>query len=390
MAGRMTGALAGVAARFRLDGEVVRAEPHGRGHINDTYRIVCGRGRKRMRYILQHINRQVFPDPVGQIRNIDKVLAHLRRKQEDPRRLLTLVPTLDGKAYWRDPQGEFWRVYLYIEKARSRDSVRGPRQAYEAAKLFGAFQSSLADLSGALAETIPGFHDTPKRYRDFARAARRDAAGRAREAAREIDFAGRNKEAAGILSRLAERDEVPTRIVHNDTKINNVLFDENTGEGLCVLDLDTVMPGLSLYDFGDMVRAGVNPAAEDEPDVSKVAVRLPVFEGFARGYLEGAAGMLNEVERAHLAASAKVISFELGLRFLTDFLNGDRYFKTSRPGQNLDRCRTQFRLMELLSRSEGELQAIVASAARPPFSSSRRKPGPSSSSRRRPGPRTCR
>lgn len=363
MSGRAARSLAETAARFRLEGEVLAAEPHGRGHINDTYRIVCGRGTKRRRYILQHINRHVFPDPVGQLRNIDRVLSHLRRKERDPRRVLSLVPTREGESFQRDERGEYWRVYLYIEGGRSRDAIRRPQQAYEAARLFGKFQSALADFPGDLVETIPGFHDTPKRYRAFEAAVREDRVGRAREAAREIAFAQSHKRLAGTLSRLVRRGEVPVRIVHNDTKINNVLFDAVTGEGLCVLDLDTVMPGLALYDFGDMVRAGVNAAAEDEPDLSKVAVRLPVFEGFARGYLAGAAGMLNKAELAHLAASPRVIAFELGLRFLTDFLEDDRYFKIHRPGQNLDRCRTQFRLMELLSRKEGELQSIVDSAA---------------------------
>ena len=352
-------AAANAAAHFEMPGDLLRAEPFGHGHINDTYRITFDRGGIRRRYILQRINSGVFHDPLALLDNMQRVLEHLKRKVSDPRRVLRPVPARDGKPCWRDAAGEYWRAADFIEGTVTHFSVRTAKQAYEAARAYGRFQSLLADLPGPrLKETIPGFHDTPKRLADFRKALKADDAGRAKEVAREADFVLEN---AGIAGRF--HNGMRERVVHNDTKVDNVLFDHETGEGLCVIDLDTVMPGLPLHDFGDLVRSAVSSAAEDEPDLSKLRISRSIFEGLARGYLETAGAFLSRDEVGLLAFSGRLIAYELGMRFLTDFLNGDTYFKIHHPTHNLERCRVQFRLVELLGEAEGRLQSCVDSLA---------------------------
>ena len=348
------------AAHFRMPGRLSRIEPVGGGHINDTYRLVFTRDGRLRRYILQRVNRRVFRDPVSQMENIERVLRHLKAKAEGARRALRLVPARDGSALWRDPAGETWRATAYIEGTRTLTVARTPAQAYQAARAFGRFQLLLSDLGGSrLRETLPHFHDTPRRVAAFRNALSEDRLGRARRVRREADCVLSHEPAAGVIEELKARGAIPERVVHNDTKIDNVLFDAATGEGLCVVDLDTVMTGVSLHDFGDLVRSAVSPAPEDETDLGKVALRMPVFEALARGYLEGAGAVLNGEERRLLAFSSRLIAFELGMRFLTDYLEGDVYFKIRRPGHNLDRCRSQLRLAELLSLGEVEMDRVV-------------------------------
>jgi aminoglycoside phosphotransferase (APT) family kinase protein len=255
-----------------------------------------------------------------------------------------------------DDLEQYWRAYRFIEGAKSFDEVRSEQQAFEAAKAFGGFQSMLANLPGGrLAESIPHFHDTPKRFTDFEWALDADAAGRAEHARDEVAFAIERTTIAGALVQAG----LPERVTHNDTKLNNVLLDEHTGEGICVIDLDTVMPGFAAYDFGDMVRTMTCPAAEDQQDLSRVDMDFRLFEAVLRGYLEGAGSLLTAEERASLITGAKVIVFEQGVRFLTDYLGGDAYYKVSRPGQNLDRCRTQLKLLESIERQEEAMQRLL-------------------------------
>jgi len=351
--------LAAAVAAFSADGEFASAEPCGSGHIHDTYSVRFDRGGH---ILLQRMNTQIFKDPVAVVENIERVTTHLRTRREDAsdaeRRVLQLVRARDGKAWHVDGAKNCWRAYRFIESARSYDEVSSPGQAFVAAKAFGGFQRMLTDLPGPrLTETIPDFHNTAKRYIAFERAASEDAAGRCEQARQEIAFARSRQAVAGVLVDKG----LPERVTHNDTKLNNVLLDERTGEGICVIDLDTVMPGLAAYDFGDMVRTMTCPAAEDERDLSRVEMSFALFEGVLRGYLAEAGDFLTAGERESLIAGAQVIVFEQGIRFLTDFLAGDRYYKVSRPGQNLDRCRTQFRLLESIEEQESAMERLLRS-----------------------------
>lgn len=356
-----------VGRHFQIAGRFEGAAPRGSGHINDTYAATYLDGEQRRHYIHQRINHHIFRDPAAMMDNIARVTRHVQQKlagtpgAQPTRESLTLIPARDGAAYHVDADGYFWRTYLLVEEAVSLDTVSQPEQAYEAACAFGQFQQQVADLPGPrLHETIPAFHHTPLRYQALITALRRDVQGRARSARAEIAFAEAHEPLSRILVELQARGLAPERITHNDTKINNVLLDRATGRGLCVIDLDTVMPGLSLYDFGDLVRTAVSPAAEDERDLAKVQVRLPFFEALVRGYLRGAGSTLTATEVEHLPEAGMLISFETGLRFLTDHLAGDTYFKIHRPDHNLDRCRTQFALVAQLEQNLDALRAIVA------------------------------
>lgn len=349
-----------VAGHFQIVGELVSAAPYGNGHINDTYYGVFNQGGTDVRYIFQRINHAVFKNPVLLMENIRRVTEHVAAKFTDElertRRVLTLIPAHDGRPYYRDPNGNHWRVYVFIEKARTFDTVESTDQAFQAAKAIGQFQKMLADLPAPrLHDTIPDFHHTPKRFAAMEKAVEADAVNRAKLAAAEIEFALKNKVFASVLTDA----KLPERVTHNDTKLNNVLLDNATGEGVCVIDLDTVMPGLALYDFGDMVRTMTSPAKEDEHDLSKVTMRLPMFEALARGYLSAAAEFLTPAEKGLLAFSGKLITFEIGLRFLADYLVGDTYFKVHRENHNLDRCRTQFKLVESIAQQEEQMNKLV-------------------------------
>jgi hypothetical protein len=356
-----------IAEAFDIPGVWQEARPHGQGHINDTYAAWYQEGRRRVRYIHQRINHHIFRNPEAVNENIHRVTSHLRRKlvaegsTDVTRETLTLIPTREGRFCHLDPRGNYWRTYLFIENSRSHEVVETPAQAREAAQAFGRFVRLLADLPGPrLHETIPGFHDTPQRFRTLARAVTNDSCNRARSAAPEIAFALQREPMASVLQNLHARGHIPERITHNDTKFNNILMDADTGRGLCVTDLDTVMPGLTLHDFGDMVRTTTSPAAEDEPDLGKVTMQMPMFEALVRGYLDALGPYLNSLERQHLAFAGKLITFEIGLRFLTDYLQGDIYFKTHRPGHNLDRCRTQFKLVQSMEEQEESMQALLS------------------------------
>lgn len=351
---------------FALEGEVVAAAPHGSGHINDTFAVTVSQAGAPVRYIFQRINHTIFKDVPALMDNIVRVTAHQRERllatggEDASRRALTVIPGRTGEPFVRDTHGRWWRAYLFIEKALTHDKIEAPAQAREAARAFGEFQRLLADLPGArLHETIPNFHHTPGRFAAFETALAADSAGRAAEAAAEIAFARSRAPLARKLTDLLAAGLVPERVTHNDTKLNNVMLDEATGSGVCVIDLDTVMPGLSLYDFGDMVRTGTNAAAEDETDLSKVVARAEIFAALAEGFLAGCGSALNAVERAHLAVSGQVMTYEVGLRFLTDHLQGDVYFKTKYAGHNLVRARNQFALLRSLEAQADDFQRII-------------------------------
>jgi len=277
------------------------------------------------------------------------------------RHSLCVVKTRDAKTCYRDDQGNWWRMYLFVEGASTFDKVESVRQAFEAARAYARFQLMLADLPAPrLHETIPNFHNTPMRLAALLEAVQRDPCNRAREVKAELEFVERR---IGMCGRLLDRHakgEIPERITHNDTKLNNVMLDEKTWEGVCVVDLDTVMPGLALYDFGDMVRSATASAAEDEQDLSKVRMRMDMFEALAKGYLAEAT-FLTPAEREELVFSGRLITMMIGMRFLTDYLQGDTYFKIKRPSHNVDRCRGQFKMVESMEEQADAMERIVAS-----------------------------
>lgn len=358
--------LATLSGVFRLPGQFKSGAPYGSGHINDTFAITMVEGGASVRYILQRINHRIFRDVPGLMENVQRVTAHAARRMaaagaaDASRRALTVIPTRDDQPVHRDAGGGWWRCYVFIEGARTYDVIEHPRQAREAARAFGEFQKLLVDLPGErLRETIPHFHDTRRRFENLQKAIEKDVRGRVAEACAEITFVRDREPQVAVLLDLQRSGKIPERVTHNDTKLNNVMIDDTTQEGICVIDLDTVMPGLALYDFGDMVRSATNAAAEDERDLERVHARLPIFEALVEGYLAAARSFLTPAELDHLAFSGRLITLEIGMRFLTDFLEGDVYFKTKRPGHNLDRARNQFALVRSLEAQQAAMELIV-------------------------------
>jgi hypothetical protein len=351
-----------VARQFRTGGDFLSVTPHGSGHINDSYCAIFRQSGAPVRYLLQRINHSIFKDPTALMENIRRVTSHLAEKiageADSNRHVLTLIPARDGMVWHRDNDGNYWRAYRFIEKARTYDAVESTEQAFQAAKAFGRFQQLLVDLPAPrLHDTIPDFHHTPKRLMALEQAIASDVANRAILVKPEIEFALAHQSIGSVLLDA----NLPERVTHNDTKFNNVMLDDATGEGICVVDLDTVMPGLSLYDFGDMVRTTTSPTNEDEQNLSKVTMQFPMFEALVRGYLTTAGCFLTEAETQHLVFSGKLITFEQGIRFLTDYLAGDAYYKVHRDGHNLDRCRTQFKLLESIEQQEESMDRMVQS-----------------------------
>ena len=355
-----------IARKFSLTGDILSATPYGTGHINDTYKVEVKPYGGPCRFVLQRINHHVFRQPDELMANVERVCAHAYaklRQAKDPeadRRTLRLILTLTGHAWYVDEAGNRWRCYHFIEGATGHDVVRSPQQAYAAAKSFGAFQAILADLPGGrLHETIPNFHHTPSRFTRFQQALAKDSHGRAAASIPEIAFALARAHDVSVIADALRDGTLPERVTHNDTKLNNVLLDDVTQEGVCVIDLDTVMPGSVLYDFGDLVRTSTSPVAEDEIDLAKVHMQFPMFEALVKGYLESAGGFLTSKEKTLLPFAGKLITFEIGLRFLTDWLEGDTYFKIKRPTHNLDRARTQFKLVESIEAQLPAMQTLV-------------------------------
>ena len=355
-----------IGSRFAVQGKLSEAAEINSGHINSTYSgSYMQPDGSLQRYIFQSINRNVFKDPYGVMRNVERVTRHinnkvLRTKRDLGGQTLNLFPARTGGSWVEDANGGVWRCYNFIEGCVTYDVVETPRQAFQAARAFGSFQDLVSDLDASLIrETIPDFHHTPKRFQRLLDVAAADPVGRLESVRTEFEFALARQAMTSIVTDLLAAGDIPVRVTHHDTKINNVMIDAATDEAVCVIDLDTVMPGLVLYDFGDLVRSATSPAAEDETDLSKVRMRMPIFEALVGGYLDAARQFLSEAEVRHLVLGGKLMTFEVGIRFLTDHLEGDVYFKTHRPGHNLDRCRTQFRLVECVEEQEEAMNAFV-------------------------------
>ncbi len=351
---------------MQFKGEVKEYRGYGNGHINDTFLVtVLLEDGSEQRYILQRMNHEIFRQPEELMENISRVTGFLREKiirnQGDPNReTMNLIPTKDGGYFYKDEIGSYWRAFLFIERATSFDKVQSPKDFYESAVAFGHFQHMLSDYPAqTLHETIPDFHNTPVRFERFQQVVKEDICGRADGVQDEIRFFMEHGEEMGTTMRLLESDRLPLRVTHNDTKLNNIMIDNETGKGICVIDLDTVMPGLSINDFGDSIRFGANTAAEDEQDLSRVSLDLDLFDCYTDGYLEGCCGSLTKKEIEMLPMGAKLMTMECGMRFLTDYLEGDVYFKTHRPGHNLDRTRTQIALVKDMERKWDAMRSIV-------------------------------
>lgn len=350
-----------IIEQFDIAGEVTGAKMYGSGHINTTYRVHT----TEEEYILQKVNTFVFKNMDLLAENVAGVTAYLASVIEarggNPRReTLQVIHTKDGRNYWKGEDGYSYRMYYFITDASCYDAVEKPEDFYESAVAFGKFQSLLAMYPvETLHETIPDFHHTAKRFEVFKKAVEQDVCGRAASVQPEISFVMNHAADMPVLTDMLERGELPLRVTHNDTKLNNIMIDNQTGKGICILDLDTVMPGLSVNDFGDSIRFGANTAAEDATDLSKVSLDLELYEIYVKGFLEGCQGILTENEIKMLPMGAKMMTLECGMRFLTDYLEGDTYFKIRRKHHNLDRCRCQFALVADMERKWDEMAAIV-------------------------------
>ena len=340
---------------FSFEGKAVSSEKYGSGHINSTFLVVTDSGK---RYILQKINNKIFPDVAGLMNNIMLVTEHLKKKYTEPRRVLTLVKTIDGKPF-AEIDGEYWRAYDFVEDSLCLQLPENNDDFYESAVAFGSFGQALSDFPvEKLVEVIPDFHNTPSRFKKFHEVLEKDPLGRAALVQEEIKFCLDREKEMGTLQRLRDEKMLPDRVTHNDTKLNNVLLDKDTRKSLCVIDLDTVMPGLCLYDYGDSIRFGASTALEDEKDLSKVSMSLDLFKIYTKGFVSALPNLTKE-EREYLPLGAKTMTFECGMRFLTDYIDGDHYFAVHREGHNLDRARTQFKLVADMESKWEEMKKVV-------------------------------
>ncbi|HEX9860505.1 MAG TPA: aminoglycoside phosphotransferase family protein [Nitrospirota bacterium] len=359
--------LQSIIAHFSVPGTLVRADRFGSGLINDTWLCEFRESGGMRKYILQRINTAVFGNPGEVMENVELVTSHITdrlrsRGVQDPAAVTpALIRTRNGRSYLRDDAGAFWRMFHFIESGVVYDAVIDVKHAYEVGRGLGLFQSLVSDLSpDKLYDTLPGFHHTPKYLLELDEAFKADVKGRAAGVAAEREFVDQRRQIAPLLTDLLASGEIPLRVVHNDSKVNNVMIHAETREALCMLDLDTVKPGIVHFDFGDCVRSAANPAGEDAADLSRVGIDLSLFEAVAGGYLREAEGFLTQKEIELLPASVKVITFELGMRFLADYLRGDTYFRITHPGHNLHRARVQFRLLESIEAAEDGMATLLA------------------------------
>lgn len=354
-----------MAMQFQIAGTPVVIEPYGSGHINDTYRLITSDSQEEHQYILQRMNSSIFPNAEELIDNVSKVTSFLQKKIReeggDPlRETLSLIPTREGNAYYRDENGDGWRVYPFITNVISYDKAITPELFAASGYAFGHFQQQLSDFpADELHETILNFHNTRDRFVKFIKAVNEDTQGRAQSVQKEIQFILDRESDCSYFPEQFEAGKIPLRVTHNDTKLNNVLFDADTKKAICVIDLDTVMPGFAAHDFGDAIRFGASTAAEDEKDLSKVSCDLEYFRAYFEGFMEGCGESLTKNEIAGFPMGAKLMTFECGMRFLTDYLQGDIYFKTAYPEHNLDRARTQLKLVQDMETKWDEITKIV-------------------------------
>lgn len=350
---------------FAIDGEFVSCEPYGSGLINRTYVAVYNEGGRRVRYIVQRINTNLFKNVDGLMNNIKLVTefnrAEIMKRGGDPdRESLTLVPTKSGGTYFRTEEGDCYRVYVFIENAKGYDVVEKPEHFYESAVAFGKFAMLLDRFdSSKLFEVLPDFHNTVKRFDNFRRSLEADKFNRAKDVKKEIGFALEREKITHTIVDLLASGKMPSRVTHNDTKLNNVLIDTRTDKAVSVIDLDTMMPGSICYDFGDSIRFGCNPCLEDTPETEKVIFNMPLFETYTKGYLSVFGDTITDIERKNLPMGAILMTYECGIRFLTDYLDGDVYFRKTREGQNIDRTRTQFKLVSDMEKRYDEMLSAV-------------------------------
>lgn len=349
-----------IAEKFMLPGNIVSIKPYGNGHINSTFLIICNASDRTRRYILQEVNKNVFKNPERVMMNIEKVIAYLRERCTDQRSVMSLIPNEAGAFYYTDADGSCWRVFDFIENAVCLERPESDEDFRQCAVAFGRFQRDLNEFPAeSLFETIPNFHNTPKRYADFLAAVEADVCGRAAGVEKEIDFLKERADFYSVLNDANSAGILPLRVTHNDTKSNNVMLDDETRHALCVIDLDTIMPGFSVTDFGDAIRFGANTAAEDEKNVALVSLDLDLYEAYADGFIEGCGGLLSKDEIMLCPEGAKMMTIECGMRFLADYLSGDTYFKTSYPEHNLVRCRTQLALVADMEAKWEQMKKII-------------------------------
>lgn len=351
---------------FNLHGNFIGYKQNTNGHINSTFILTFNEDGNVKKYVLQRISTEIFKNPEGLMNNIVGVTKHIRKKNDDmntpwaDRCTLTFLPTTDGKYFYLDEESSCWRLYEFIDDVYTCNAIENPNDFYNAGVAFGEFQNLLADYdSSTLVETIPNFHNTVSRFADFKKAVDENKSGRLENVNEEVEFAIAREKDTHILVDLIAEGKLPLRVTHNDTKLNNILFDNDTNKGICIIDLDTVMPGLSLYDFGDSIRFGANTAAEDEKDVSKVSLSLELYEAYVKGYLSSAKDALTDLEKELLPFGAKLMTYECGIRFLMDYLNGDVYFHTDYGDHNLVRARTQFALVADMEKKMDEMLEIT-------------------------------
>ncbi len=362
----MTRDIVALLPHFRFEGKFEQALEINAGNINTTYHLIYRRpdGAKN-EYLLQRINTYVFKDPVGVMRNIDLVTRHIERAYQaqgvdSRRRVLRVISTTDGALFHRTESDDYWRAYNFITHATAYDRIERPEDFREAARAFGEFQRLLTDFPAAeLAETIPGFHHTARRFTAFQASVAADRAGRVKDLGPEIAFLNERRDMMSEVVLALEAGRLPVRVTHNDTKINNVMIDDATHRAICVIDLDTVMPGSALFDFGDAIRSGAATAIEDDPDFSKVGIDLTLFEAFTDGFLSEVKDILTPEEIEMLPLSAKVITSEQAMRFLTDYIDGDLYYKIRTPDHNLVRARNQMALVRDMEAKYDQMRAIV-------------------------------
>ena len=354
-----------ILSNFAINGEFISCEPYGSGLINRTYVAVYNEGGKRVRYIVQRINTNLFKNVDGLMNNIKIVTefnrAEIVKRGGDPNReSLTLVPTENGGTYFRTEEGDCYRVYVFIENAKGYDVVEKPEHFYESAVAFGKFAMLLDRFdSSKLFEVLPDFHNTVKRFDNFRRSLEADKFNRAKDVKKEIEFALNREKITHTIVDLLASGKMPSRVTHNDTKLNNVLIDTRTDKAVSVIDLDTMMPGSICYDFGDSIRFGCNPCLEDTPETEKVIFNMPLFETYTKGYLSVFGDTITDIERKNLPMGAILMTYECGIRFLTDYLDGDVYFRKTREGQNIDRTRTQFKLVSDMEKRYDEMLSAV-------------------------------